>query len=253
MSPAIDAKPTHARAWSQAGLELHHMRYRGFAAATHAHGVAQAVIPLAGRMHVVVAGRSHMLAPDAAVWIPAGLDHAFVHVDGQLEFLVVEGGADVPTLAVARSANLRLLAQAIANELDAPGPDTDAMIAACVQPLLAYLARPAADAAPAASPEVAIAIEAVLALYAGPLRVPDLAARAGLSPRQLERRFHAELGRTPKRFLMEVRVGAAEALLTTTDRPIAQIALEVGFQTPSHFTETFKALRGHPPNVLRGG
>jgi transcriptional regulator GlxA family with amidase domain len=96
-------------------------------------------------------------------------------------------------------------------------------------------------------------IEAVLAGYMDELRVPELAARAGLSPRQLERRFQVELGRTPKRFVMEVRVGAAETLLATTDRPIGAIALEVGFQTPSHFAETFKALRGYPPNLARGG
>jgi transcriptional regulator GlxA family with amidase domain len=194
-----------------------------------------------------------MLAPDAAVWIPAGLEHAFVHVDGQLEFLVVEGGRALPGLGVARGANLRLVAQAIANELDQPGPDADAMIAALIPPLLAYLARPAAAAPVAASPEVALVIEAVLAGYMHELRVPELAARAGLSPRQLERRFQAELGRTPKRFVMEVRIGAAEALLTSTDRSIGAIALEVGFQTPSHFAETFKALRGHAPNLARTG
>ncbi|MNT99170.1 HTH-type transcriptional regulator CdhR [compost metagenome] len=50
---------------------------------------------------------------------------------------------------------------------------------------------------------------------------------------------------------MEVRVEAAETLLRTTEASIAQIALDVGFQTPSHFTETFKALTGRSPSAVR--
>ncbi|HEY9854267.1 MAG TPA: AraC family transcriptional regulator, partial [Stenomitos sp.] len=94
-------------------------------------------------------------------------------------------------------------------------------------------------------------IDAILGGYAEELRVPELAAMVGLSPRQLERRFLKELGRTPKRFILEVRIGAAEHLLQNTDLAIAQIAMDVGFQTPSHFTDTFKALTGRTPNAAR--
>lgn len=260
---AIQASLTYYREWERPPLAAFHMRYRGFAATAHHHDVGQLLVPLGGRMHLVTGGRSHVLAPDAAAWLPAGVSHSFVHVDGQLDFLAVELDAPAVPAAlagvagrpiVARSPSVKHLALTIAQELDAPGAGTEAIIPACIELLTIYLERALApDAAPAeaASSEVGLVIEAVLASYAEELRVPDLAAMVGLSPRQLERRFQEELGRTPKRFIMEVRVGAAEHMLRHTELPIAQIALDVGFQTPSHFAETFKALTGQPPNAVR--
>lgn len=253
MASPIDAVPTFARQWIRPPLAAFHMSYRGFAARPHEHEEAQVLVPLAGRMHLLAGGRAHMLAPGSMAWIPPGLPHGFVHVDGQLEFLAVEVlpvpgelaavPADRPL--VARAPGIALLARAAALELEGDGE----VVAGCLGLLLRYLqAGPGEEAS---SPEVAIAVNAILADYASPLRVPQLAAMAGLSPRQLERRFAEELGRTPKRFLMEVRVGAADRLLRETGWAIARIALETGFQTPSHFTETFRSLTGTTPAKVR--
>lgn len=262
----IDARLTFSRNWLRPPLGLYHRRFRGFAATMHHHDEAQLLIPLNGRMHMVAGGRAHMLGPDTAVWLPPGIPHSFVHVDGQLEFLAVEvepgaAGDQLPPVAagwdrplVARSAGLRHLAQAMAVELDAPAEGVDRVLRSCLDTLFLYLERalaPTAAPEEAASSEVSLVIEAILAGYADELRVPDLAAMVGLSPRQLERRFLKEVGRTPKRFIVEVRVGAAESLLRNSDRPVSQIAMDVGFQTPSHFTDTFKAMTGRTPQAAR--
>lgn len=261
----IDATLIASNTLERPEVSFHHRRFRGFATAAHQHDEAQLLIPLNGRMHMVAGGRSQMLAPDSAVWLPPGLVHRFIHVDGQLEFLAVEfdpkTSLPVPLRAteptqplVARAPGIKLLAQTMACELEAPGADDPRVLLGCMELVIVCLERALLQgSAPpvAASPEIGLVIEAVLAGYAEDLRVPALAAMVGLSPRQLERRFHDELGRTPKRFLMEVRVEAAETLLRTTEHPIAQIALDVGFQTPSHFTGTFKALTGRPPNAVR--
>lgn len=262
-STPIEARLTFSRTWLRPPVAVFHRRFRGFAASTHSHDECQLLIPLNGRMHMVAGGRSHMLAPDTAVWLPPGVPHSFVHVDGQLEFLAVEvepgHGPALPQAAagqplVVRTAGLKWLAQAMALELDEPGEDSDRLLRSCLDTLYLYLERalaPTAVQEEATSSEVSLVIQAILAGYADELRVPELAAMVGLSPRQLERRFLKEVGRTPKRFIVEVRVGAAEELLRTTDLPIARIALDVGFQTPSHFTDTFKALTGRTPNAAR--
>ena len=46
MPTATAATSSHHRKWARGGMELYHMRYRGFAAAAHAHEVPQAVIAL---------------------------------------------------------------------------------------------------------------------------------------------------------------------------------------------------------------
>jgi transcriptional regulator GlxA family with amidase domain len=72
-----------------------------------------------------------------------------------------------------------------------------------------------------------------------------------MSPRHFERTFKEAIGRSPKRFLIEVRVGAAQALLAQTDQPISAIAVDVGFSHASHFAETFQKLTGQTPRAYR--
>lgn len=257
----IQAVAIFTRHWERPGVGVYHSRYQGFAATPHAHAEAQLLVPLSGRMHLVAGPQVHVLGPEGAAWLPPGVPHGFIHVDGQLEFLAVETQALPGVLAeagsarplVARATGLWHAARALAHELE--GATDDALVQGLLEVLWRYLARAAgadAPAVPAGSREVRVVVEAILADYASDLRVPDLAALVGLGARQLERRFQAELGKSPKRLLTEVRMRAAEALIRDTDRPIARIALEVGFQNPAHFAATFREATGHLPRALRG-
>src|SRR3546814_5112857 len=58
-----------------------------------------------------------------------------------------------------------------------------------------------------------------------PLARAELARRAGLSSRQLERLFRRYLGRTPTRYYLELRLHRASALLTPTSMSILNVAL----------------------------
>jgi AraC-like DNA-binding protein len=51
---------------------------------------------------------------------------------------------------------------------------------------------------------------------------------------------------------MQKRIEAAKKLLTETEIPIAQIALEIGFQGQSRFTTLFRQLTGTTPRAYRG-
>jgi AraC family transcriptional regulator len=57
----------------------------------------------------------------------------------------------------------------------------------------------------------------------------------------------------PYAFVLEERIRRAEALLADAALPIGIIAIRLGFSSQSHFTATFRRLRGISPRAYRMG
>ncbi|MGE0441135.1 MAG: DUF6597 domain-containing transcriptional factor [Gemmatimonadales bacterium] len=88
----------------------------------------------------------------------------------------------------------------------------------------------------------------------GRIRVEDLARTAGLSRRQLERRFLAAVGIAPKVACRVVRFQAAlRRLRDAPGQTLAAIALETGYHDQAHLTREFTALAGVAPGAWRAG
>lgn len=83
------------------------------------------------------------------------------------------------------------------------------------------------------------------------LKPNDLAATAGLSPSQLDRRMRRVFQLTTSQFIRKSRIEHAAQLLTTTRRPVAEIALECGYGDQTAFTRQFRATVGLPPAAYR--
>jgi AraC family transcriptional regulator len=83
------------------------------------------------------------------------------------------------------------------------------------------------------------------------ISLSDLAAVAGMPIDSFARRFKATMGLAPYAYVVERRMQRAEALLGTTDTEIGTIALALGFSSQSHFTTTFRRLRGVTPRTYR--
>ena len=83
------------------------------------------------------------------------------------------------------------------------------------------------------------------------LTLDDLAARATMSTRTLNRRFREQTGTTPLRWLRRSRIRRAQYLLETTDHSVERIALQVGFGSPTSFRDRFKRLVGTNHNAYR--
>ncbi|MBL8636627.1 MAG: helix-turn-helix transcriptional regulator [Myxococcales bacterium] len=83
------------------------------------------------------------------------------------------------------------------------------------------------------------------------LSVADLAKAAALSERTLRRRFASELGMTPHAYLHAERMLAALDRLTNPSLSITEVALAVGFETPSSFSHAFTAFVGESPRDYR--
>lgn len=79
------------------------------------------------------------------------------------------------------------------------------------------------------------------------LTLHDIAARAAVSVRTLNRRFQAETGQTPMQWLTGVRVRHAQQLLESTAYGVERVGREVGFTSPANFREQFRRLTGVAP------
>ncbi|MCK1387557.1 AraC family transcriptional regulator [Bradyrhizobium sp. 21] len=75
----------------------------------------------------------------------------------------------------------------------------------------------------------------------------ELANVAGLSRMHFAAQFRAATGYRPREYLLNHRVEHAKTLLATTERPLAEIALAVGFSTQAHFSTVFKRISDQSP------
>lgn len=84
-----------------------------------------------------------------------------------------------------------------------------------------------------------------------PVRLPELAARVGVSARHLRRIFADVHGVSPIEYLMTQRLMMAKHLLTDTALPVAQVALDAGFQSVRRFNAVFAQSYRMSPGALR--
>jgi AraC-like DNA-binding protein len=94
-------------------------------------------------------------------------------------------------------------------------------------------------------------LETIISNYAEPLTTADLAAKVSLSVSQFDRQFKKRFCTTPRKYITSVRINAACQLLSSTDLPIASIALQTGFYDQSHFTNQFTKSKGLSPAQYR--
>jgi AraC-like DNA-binding protein len=84
-----------------------------------------------------------------------------------------------------------------------------------------------------------------------PLSLAEIAAVSGLSRMHFAAQFRKSTGQRPHQYVLDRRVERAQEILATTNLPIVQVALSVGFQAQSHFTTIFKRVVGQPPHAWR--
>jgi AraC family carnitine catabolism transcriptional activator len=80
-----------------------------------------------------------------------------------------------------------------------------------------------------------------------PLTPDQLADEISVTRRQLERLFCASLKDTPTHFYLQLRLSRARELLQQTDMSITSICVACGFESPSHFSRTYRARFGVSP------
>lgn len=84
--------------------------------------------------------------------------------------------------------------------------------------------------------------------------VPDVkffAAQLHLSPNYLSDMLSRYTGKSTQEHIHLKLIDKAKHLLWSTKRPVSEIAYELGFEHPSHFTKLFRNKTGHSPREYR--
>ncbi|ANI21688.1 hypothetical protein AB870_20105 [Pandoraea faecigallinarum] len=232
---------------------------------TDTHDFHQVVIGLSGRMSLSLDGnamQSGRVGARNGVVIPAGVRHDY-RGDGPNRQVVL----DVPSRVAretgterafaheaffALDATLLALAHRVSHSVDAGHPldADDPVVRDWLRALMARLA-PARHASRTLRLDLARIDARLQADLATPPDTATLAHEAGMSVRHFHDCFVAMTGETPHRYLMRLRLARAASLLLAHDTPLAEIALDVGFNDQSALTHAFRQHYGLTPAVWR--
>jgi len=100
-------------------------------------------------------------------------------------------------------------------------------------------------------PKLVTAVSTMEKAMDAPLSIADIADRAGITVRQLERLFEEHLDCSPSRYYANLRLDRARTLLNQTNLPTLDVAMSCGFPSYAHFSRSYKSLFGHPPVAER--
>lgn len=81
--------------------------------------------------------------------------------------------------------------------------------------------------------------------------IDNIASEVCLSPSQLNRKIKAITGMTTSNFVLKTRLNRAKKLLTVTQKPIGDIAMECGFNDFAYFSRSFKKEFGMTPTTFQ--
>ena len=94
----------------------------------------------------------------------------------------------------------------------------------------------------------------LMLLHQSPMQqwtIAELAKKVGASRSSLAQRFAYYLGEPPMKYLADWRMRLAAKLLSSTNRSVLEVALQVGYDSEAAFTRAFKRRYGKPPALYR--
>lgn len=83
------------------------------------------------------------------------------------------------------------------------------------------------------------------------ITLPELAALTGWNMYYFARIFKKYMNESPYQYLLKARIEKAKSLIITSTVNLSQIALELGFENHSHFSQTFRKMVGVSPDAYR--
>ncbi len=222
--------------------------------AEHAHRWHQIVYATSGVLTVAVEGRSFVISPEQAVWLPTGVRHRVGSLLGaQFRSLWVadEAGLDVaerPTVFAVQPLLRALILEAVAIE---GAEDMDGYAGRVTALILDQLrrARPLPGALP--WPREGALVGLCEALYADPAdaRGPEEWGRElRLSGRTLARRFEADIGMSLRSWRRRLRLFRAIELMGG-GLSVTETAMRLGYGSTSAFVYAFRTELGNSPQA----
>ncbi len=130
-------------------------------------------------------------------------------------------------------------------ESEPPPPDP------VVLPPLDVLVRRSSDVFAVADPDLRDALRWIYEHAAENVEVTDLLKDLGLDRRNLERKFHNELNRSPAQQIRAEHLSRARRQLLDTDAPMSEVAIRSGFANATRLAEAFRRDLGISPTEYR--
>ena len=87
--------------------------------------------------------------------------------------------------------------------------------------------------------------------YTESVGLEEIASYTAMNPAAFCRYFKENTGKTFKEYVLDMRIGYACKLLTTSFMNISQISATCGFESPVHFNRIFKRVTGMTPSAYR--
>lgn len=127
----------------------------------------------------------------------------------------------------------------------------DQLSANALEEILILVAQQSAKAARSLDARVEAVLLHLHQQFHEPLNVTQLAHKVALSPSRLAHLFKEQVGASLIETLLSLRLRQAARLLEFTAMNIAEIAQDVGFQSPFYFSRQFKVYYGRSPSAYR--
>src|SRR5215469_4392501 len=222
--------------------------------AEHNHGWNQLVYAIAGVLTVNAEGKSVVISPEQAVWLPTGTRHSVGSLMGaEFRSLWVANsasrGVTSRTTLIHVSPLLRALIVEAASLEKEDRHYADRVTALILEQL--QRATPISGALPWPSHPALLAL--CESLYADPADIrhsDDWGHEIGMSKRTLTRRFESEVGMSLRVWRQRLRLLRAIELLGS-DLPITEIALRLGYSSASALIFMFRSEMGVSPLQYR--
>jgi len=147
--------------------------------------------------------------------------------------------------------NTRQIAQEAVRVLEAMIAGRRARSAPMVVKPCRLVTRRSSDALAITDDNLRAAMRCIHARAHTGIGVDDVAQAAGMSRRDLERKFRASFGQAPGEALLRTQLKAVKAMLTETNLPLYRIAEKTGFTHPEYLNVAFKREFGITPRAYR--
>lgn len=205
--------------------------------------------------------RTEVVGP-ALIWVQPGARHGYGSPEGWEQFwLLLSGRGLLPFESVlgasrarpviplaAEPQGIRPLFDELREVMDAVSARDALAASVLAQRVLIAVADAVAEPGAAAGTGLAAR---VADLAADPIPMAARARVLGLTLRELQTRLREETGLSPAEFVIQVRLGRAQALLAESDLSVAAIARQVGYDDPAYFSRLFARRVGEPPTTFR--
>lgn len=226
---------------------------RGERIRPHWHDWAQLVFSVSGVMSVITDEGFWVVPPNRAVWIPALKKHSFLmrtRVEMHTLYIDPAIAPDQPDHCCVLQAS-PLLSATVNRLLDYPidyGPDSPpARLGTVILDELQVAPRMPLYVPRLTQPKLMAIGDAITRDPANHLTLAQWGAKLGASERTLARAFRQDTGMSFAQWRQQVRLVAALQMLAES-KPVTQIAIELGYESPSAFIAMFRKSLGTTPS-----